>query len=113
MQVQSLDQEDPLEEGVATHPVFLPGESHGQRSPAGNSQQGQKESDTAAATEHTGSLHVFKLLFESTVPAYGQPLLIEPLLCTGTVLDSRDTRGDKQTRFLFFNTYIILTTVQV
>ena len=38
MQVQSLDQEDPLEEGVATHPVFLPGESHGHRSPAGNSQ---------------------------------------------------------------------------
>ena len=28
--------EDPLEEGMAT-PVFLPGESHGQRSPAGYS----------------------------------------------------------------------------
>ena len=38
MQVQSLDQEDALEEGVATHSVFLPGESHGQRRPAGNSQ---------------------------------------------------------------------------
>ena len=30
--VQSLGQEDPLEEGMATTPVFLPGESHGQRS---------------------------------------------------------------------------------
>ena len=34
-QVQSLNQEDPLEEDVATHPVLLPGESHGQRSLAG------------------------------------------------------------------------------
>ena len=25
----SLGQEDPLEEDMATHPVFLPGESHG------------------------------------------------------------------------------------
>ena len=31
--VQSLGQEDPLEEGMATHtPVFLPGEYQGQRS---------------------------------------------------------------------------------
>ena len=30
--VQSLGQEDPLEEGMATTQVFLPGESHGQRS---------------------------------------------------------------------------------
>ena len=34
-QVQSLGWEDPLEEGMATTPVFLPGESHGQRSLAG------------------------------------------------------------------------------
>jgi len=32
MWVQSLGQEDPLEEGAATTLVFLPGESHGQRS---------------------------------------------------------------------------------
>ena len=75
--------------------MFLPGESQGRGSLVGCRLWGQKESDTAAATEHTGSLHVFKLLFESTVPAYGQPLLIEPLLCTGTVLDSRDKRRDK------------------
>ena len=29
---RSPGQEDPLEEGMATHPVFLPAESHGQRS---------------------------------------------------------------------------------
>ena len=36
-QVQSLGQEDPLEKEMATTPVFLPGESHGQRSLAGYS----------------------------------------------------------------------------
>ena len=33
-------------------PVFLPGESHGQRSLAGYSSQGRKESDTTDATQH-------------------------------------------------------------
>ena len=47
MQVQSLGREGPLEEGMATHsPVFLPGESHGQRSLAGCSPWGHKELDT-------------------------------------------------------------------
>ena len=32
MQVPSLDWEDPLEEGMAIAPVFLPGGSHGHRS---------------------------------------------------------------------------------
>ena len=31
-QVRSLDWEDPLEKEMATHSIFLPGESHGQRS---------------------------------------------------------------------------------
>ena len=35
--VQFLDLEDPLEKEMATAPVFLPGESHGQRSLAGHS----------------------------------------------------------------------------
>ena len=48
--VRSLGWEDPLEEEMATTPVFLPGKSHGQRSLAGYSPQGHKESDT---TEHT------------------------------------------------------------
>ena len=33
-------------------PVFLPGESHGQKSLVGYSSQGHKELDTALATEH-------------------------------------------------------------
>ena len=46
MQIRSLGWEDPLEEGMATTPIFLPGESHGQRSLVGCSPQGHKESDT-------------------------------------------------------------------
>jgi len=38
MQIQSLGwEEDPLEEEMATTPVFLPGKFHGQRSLAGYS----------------------------------------------------------------------------
>ena len=49
-QVRSLGQEDPLEEGMATH--FLRGESRGQRNLAGYRPWGRKESDTTEATEH-------------------------------------------------------------
>ena len=44
-QVQSLDWEDPLEKGMATTPVFLPGEFHGQKSLVGYSSWGCKELD--------------------------------------------------------------------
>ena len=43
--VQSLGWEDPLEKGMATHCVFLPGEFHGQRSLAGYSPWGCRELD--------------------------------------------------------------------
>ena len=45
IQVQFLVREDSLEEGRLPIPVFLPGEFHGQRSLAGYSPQGLKESD--------------------------------------------------------------------
>ena len=51
--VWSLGWEDPLEKGVSTHslfplriPVCLPGKSHGQKTLAGYSPWGHKESDT-------------------------------------------------------------------
>ena len=47
--VRSLVWEDPLEKEMETTPVFLPGESHEQRSLVGNSPWGHRESDT---TEH-------------------------------------------------------------
>ena len=42
--------EDPLGEGRQPTPVFLPGESHGQRSLAGYSPWSHKEKDTTEAT---------------------------------------------------------------
>ena len=45
-----LGQEDPLEEEAQPTPVFLLGESHGQRSPVGYNPWDCKESDT---TDHT------------------------------------------------------------
>ena len=43
--VKSLGQEDPLEKDWQPNPVFLPGESHGERSLVGYSPWGRKESD--------------------------------------------------------------------
>ena len=43
--VQSLHQEDPLEKGMHLFPVFLLGESHGQRNLAGYSPWGHKDLD--------------------------------------------------------------------
>ena len=44
-QVRSLGQEDPLEKEMATTPVSLPEKCHGQRSLAGCSPWGHKESE--------------------------------------------------------------------
>ena len=43
--VPSLGQEDPLKKGMASAPVFLPGEFHGQRSLVGYSPGGRKKLD--------------------------------------------------------------------
>ena len=51
-QVRSLGQKDPLEKEWLSTLVFLPGESHGQRSLAGYSPQGPKESNMTEVTEH-------------------------------------------------------------
>ena len=48
--LQSLGWEDPLEEGMATAPVFLPVDFQGQRSLVGYSPWGHKESDTTEVT---------------------------------------------------------------
>ena len=47
MWVRSLGWEDPLEEGMAPTPVFLPGESQGQRSLADHNPWDPEQSDTA------------------------------------------------------------------
>ena len=45
-QVQCLGQENPIEEEMAITPLFLPEESHGQRSLVGYSTWSHKELDT-------------------------------------------------------------------
>ena len=45
IRVQSLDREDPLEKEMATHSMFLPGESQGWRSLVGRRLWGRTESD--------------------------------------------------------------------
>ena len=50
MWVQSLNQEDPLEEGMAIHFNIPAGKLHGQRSLAGYSPWGLKEWDTTEVT---------------------------------------------------------------
>ena len=62
MRVQSLDWEDPLEEGMTTHFSILGwripwteepgGESHGQKNLASYSPQGRRESDMTEASQH-------------------------------------------------------------
>ena len=52
MRVRALGQEDPLEKKWQPTLVFLPGKSYGQRSLAGYSPWGHRESDTTEATEH-------------------------------------------------------------
>ena len=46
MRFRSLGREDPLKKDMATTPVFLPGESHGQRSLGAYSPWGHKEFNT-------------------------------------------------------------------
>ena len=54
MRVRSLSQEDPLEEGVATHSSILAWGIHGQKRLAGYSPRGCKESDTTeVSSRHT------------------------------------------------------------
>ena len=51
MGVQSLIREDPWRGAWQPTPVFLPGESRGQRCPVGCSPWGGRESDMSEATE--------------------------------------------------------------
>ena len=55
--VRSLGWEDPLEKEILSTPVFFPGEFHGQRSLAGYSPPGLKESDVTEQLTLTFSLH--------------------------------------------------------
>ena len=55
--VQSLDWEDSLEKEMATPPVFLPGEPHGQRSLVGYTVHGVTKSQTQLEQLHTAYMN--------------------------------------------------------
>ena len=61
MRVQSLGQEDPMEKVRQSTPVFLPGESHGQRSLAGYGPQARKKLNVTEMTQH-GTAHSFEFM---------------------------------------------------
>ena len=67
-----------LEKEMATHSIFLPGESHEQRSLAGHGPQGFRESDTTEATKQASgkSTNTFKIIFKG-------PKRIQTILRTG------------------------------
>ena len=53
MRVQSLGQEDPMEEDKQATPVFLPGKAHGQKKPSGLQSIGSPRVPRDWVTEHT------------------------------------------------------------
>ena len=68
--VRSLDWEDPLQEGLATHSSILPGRisMEIQRSLAGYSPWSGKESDVTEMTEHARTQVCLTLMFTVTGP---------------------------------------------
>ena len=69
-QVQSLGQEEALEEEMAPTPVFLPGESHGQRSQAGYSPWSHKESDLTGQLSTNAPSYTSHRRFSKTLWIY-------------------------------------------
>ena len=73
-------------------PVFLPGESHGQRSQVGHSSQGCKESDMTEATQR------------STIICKYYLCILSPIIIQETVLENVDYCSDD------FHTDILIAT---
>ena len=73
--VQSLGWEDPLEEGMSTHSLILPGEFHAQRRLAGYSPWGHKELDMTEqlSTAQNGS--------SASPPTVGLWQFFQTLIC--------------------------------
>ena len=72
MWVQSLGREDPRRRKWQPTPIFLPGESHGQRSLVGYSPWGHKESDKRAHTRKYSGITVLScfLKYSSELSGY-------------------------------------------
>ena len=62
----SLSQEHPLEDEIATTPVFLPGKSHGQKSLVDYSPWHHKESDTTERLNNNNRIGMNHALDKAT-----------------------------------------------
>ena len=78
VQAQSLWREDPLEKEMVTRSSIPAWESHGQRSPAGYSPWGHRESDTTERAAPPGP-QAWHPLFP-TVISFSRSVLLWPLL---------------------------------
>ena len=67
MWIRILGQEDPLEEGMATHPSILAWRTPWTEEPGGCSPWGRKALHTTEATEPAGSFVGFHLVFSPAV----------------------------------------------
>ena len=104
--IRSLDWEDPLEEGMATHSsIFCLENPHGQRSLAGYSTWGRKESDTTEqqsmwtwtgyfpSTYFVGKEFIlFVVLFVFNHPQFLVYIRVHFLHCIVSVLTSAQSR---------------------
>ena len=81
MQVQSLDWEDTLEKEMATHSSILAWKSYGQRSLAGYSPWGHKESDT---TEPLHLIFIYTHTRRYVCVKVAQLCLCNPMDCSSS-----------------------------
>ena len=75
--VQSLGQKDPLEKEWLPTPVFLPGESHGQRSLVGQSPRDPKELDVAEWLTISFFFHWSDMILTTNIYLYSTLFLEE------------------------------------
>ena len=110
MRVRFLAQEEKAQEPT---PVFLPEKSHGQRSLAGQSPQGCKESDRTEAIQHAGIYYNNIYLpgtyvSEHTVSSYQSRQLQSGFRQHALVLDSIQVlKLSIQNSLLLLNTFIL------
>ena len=82
--IRSLNQEDPLEKGMVTHPVLLPSEFHGQRSLASYSPWGCRVGHDWVTNTFISMLSLQLLGSHQTARIYLQPFLLwnsKPVSC--------------------------------
>ena len=95
--VRSLGREDLWSRAWKPIPVFLPGESHGQKNLEGYSPRGHKESDMTEATEHSRTNQYTVFIFSNVYKSDFNRHLTQPdIKSTSLVLRLPDTLGSQE-----------------